>query len=364
MKLLVSGIGVALVAGAGISLMHPEPPVGKKSSPSALQFQESTVPRATSVAPPAPLYEKRGKELRQLKQEVRGLVEQQPDLTTGLFFLNPETEEFVTYKGSESFPAASMIKLPVLIAFFQDVDAGKIQLDEKLVMRPDLIASEAGAMQYDKPNSQYDALQTADWMITISDNTATNMIIDRVGGQDALNQRFQDWGLDHTKINQPLPDLEGTNTMSPKDLAVLMAKVSQGELLTPHSRDRALDIMRNTVTRTLLPQGIGDGAQIAHKTGDIGMAVGDVGLIDMPNGQRYVAGVVVKRPHNDPRAQELIRSISKLTYQAFSQRPVPRRKAPATSNLDKRDKSTEGQSINQPQSELSTTAPPTPTPSQ
>ena len=60
MKLLVSGVGVALVAGAGISLMHPEPPVGEKSNPSALQFQESAVPRTTSVAPPALPYEKRG----------------------------------------------------------------------------------------------------------------------------------------------------------------------------------------------------------------------------------------------------------------------------------------------------------------
>ncbi|MEM9136421.1 MAG: serine hydrolase, partial [Cyanobacteria bacterium P01_F01_bin.42] len=188
----------------------------------------------------------------------------------------------------------------------------------------DLIASEAGAMQYDDPGSQYDALQTADWMITISDNTATNMIVDRLGGIQVLNQRFKDWGLEHTQMNQPLPDLEGTNVMSPKDLAVLMAKVSQGDLLTAHSRDRALEILRHTVTDTLLPQGLERGAKIAHKTGDIGMAVGDVGLIDMPNGQRYVAGIVVKRPHNDPRAQNLIRAVSKLTYKVFSERAVPR----------------------------------------
>lgn len=325
-RLFGAGIGVAVIAGFAIARLHPESPEGTQAS-SSLQFQE--VPETLDTLEPAPLpqapdYEQPGKELRQLKQEIRGLVEQEPDLATGLFFLNPETQEFVTHRGSESFPAASMIKLPVLIAFFQDVDDGKVQLNEQLVMRPDLISGEAGAMQYDEPNSRYDALQVADWMITISDNTATNMIIDRLGGQTMLNQKFQDWGLSETKINQPLPDLEGMNTMSPKDLAVLMGKVSQGELLTAHSRDRALEILRHTVTNTLLPQGLGQGAQIAHKTGDIGMAVGDAGLIDMPNGQRYVATVVVKRPHNDPRAQELIRAISRLTYQEFRDRPVPR----------------------------------------
>ena len=64
------------------------------------------------------------------------------------------------------------------------------------------------------------------------------------------------------------------------------------------------------------------------------MAVGDAGLIDMPNGQRYVAAVVVKRPHNDPRAQELIRGISKMTYKVFSERPVPRPPKPSEASAD------------------------------
>jgi beta-lactamase class A len=71
------------------------------------------------------------------------------------------------------------------------------------------------------------------------------------------------------------------------------------------------------------------------------MAVGDAGLIDMPNGQRYVAGVVVKRPHNDPRAQELIRSISSLTYKTFSERPVPRPK-PAAAEVTAAPESSDG----------------------
>ncbi|HEY9844985.1 MAG TPA: serine hydrolase, partial [Candidatus Caenarcaniphilales bacterium] len=103
------------------------------------------------------------------------------------------------------------------------------------------------------------------------------------------------------------------------DLTKLMTLVGHGDLLSLRSRDRLLAIMRQTVTNTLLPQGLGAGATIAHKTGDIGSAVGDTGLIDMPNGQRYVATVIVKRPHNDPRAQELIRQISRLLYYHQSQ---------------------------------------------
>jgi hypothetical protein len=81
-----------------------------------------------------------------------------------------------------------------------------------------------------------------------------------------------------------------------------MTRISQGELVSMRSRDRVLDIMRGTVNRSQLPQGLGKGATIAHKTGDIGGLIGDVGLIDMPNGKRYSLTVLVKRSFNDDSA--------------------------------------------------------------
>ena len=98
-----------------------------------------------------------------------------------------------------------------------------------------------------------------------------------------------------------------------------MLQLHQGKLVSQQNRDRALSILRQTVTNTLLPQGLPPEATIAHKTGDIGSVVGDAGLITMPNGQHYVAAVMMQRPHNDPRAQELIRAIARLTYTALSQ---------------------------------------------
>lgn len=257
-----------------------------------------------------------------VKQTIQTLIASTTGLTTGMFFLNLDTGAYLDLAGSSSFSAASTIKIPVLVAFFQDIDAHKIRLDETLVMRPELIGAGAGEMQYKPAGSRFSALETATKMITISDNTATNMLIDRLGGAAALNQRFKSWGLTTTVIRNPLPDLEGTNTISPKDLAMLMTLVSQGDLVSMRSRDRLLDIMRRTKTNTLLPQGLGPGATIAHKTGDIGSVVGDAGLIDLPNGQRYVAAVMVKRPHNNAQAKELIRQISRQVYNHLSQ-PLP-----------------------------------------
>ncbi|MGB8698265.1 MAG: serine hydrolase [Thermosynechococcaceae cyanobacterium] len=330
LKLVFLGLGVSAMAGTAIAILHPEPHPSTLAN-SLVQFGKSVDGSGRSVDPKTAANAMRSaglatvpvldpaKEITAAKTQIQSLAAAQPDLGLGAFFYNPDTGAYLDLAGDQPFPAASTIKLPVIIAFFQDVDAGLIRLDEQLVMRKDLIASESGAMQYQPPDTKFSALETADNMITVSDNTATNMLIDRLGGSAKLNERFKAWGLTQTVIRNPLPDLQGTNTISPKDLSTLLMKISQGELLTPHSRDRALNILRHTVTNTLLTPGLGEGATIAHKTGDIGSVVGDAGLVEMPNGQRYVATVMVKRPFNDPRAQELIRKISAITYEALHQ---------------------------------------------
>jgi len=83
-----------------------------------------------------------------------------------------------------------------------------------------------------------------------------------------------------------------------------------------------LDILRRTQRDNLLPSGVGSEAQVYHKTGDIGTLLADAGLICVPTGKRYVAAVMVKRPNNDPSAENLISSISRVSYQHFSQASV------------------------------------------
>jgi beta-lactamase class A len=102
---------------------------------------------------------------------------------------------------------------------------------------------------------------------------------------------------------------------SSKDLATVLLKVNQGELISLKSRDRLLGIMQETKTRTLLPPGLEPGAIISHKTGDIGTVLGDAGIIDMPSGKRYIQVIIAKRPYNDIAARTLIQDMSRATYQ-------------------------------------------------
>ncbi|MGF1590857.1 MAG: serine hydrolase [Pleurocapsa sp.] len=258
-----------------------------------------------------------GKEITTLKSSLQQLAAQYPDLEPEVFIVDLDTKGFVSIKGEEIIAAASTIKLPILVAFFQDIDQDKIKLSEPLSITEDVIGEGSGNMQYEKPGTKFSALETADKMMTISDNTATNMLIKRLGGMEQLNQRFDKMGLKGTRLRNPLPDLTGTNTTTPEDLGNLLVKIDQGNLISLRSRDRLLYIMRNIARNTLLPEGLESDAIIAHKTGDIKPVLGDVGIIDMPNGKRYIASMLVKRPDNSPQAQEFIQKASHIAYQYF-----------------------------------------------
>jgi beta-lactamase class A len=261
-----------------------------------------------------------GQEMKWLQQRLAAVQPNYPVVNPSLFILDLQNGDYADLSGGKAFPAASVIKLPILIAFFQDVDAGKVSLREKLVMRPELIASGSGYMQDLAPWSSYSASYTVGKMIETSDNTATNMIIKRMGGARVLNARFRSWGLQDTAIRNWLPDLSGTNTVSAHDLSLVLAKLARGNLLSASSQSRAIAILKTCHTRTLLYPGIGPGGEIAHKTGDIGFAIGDAGIIFLPNGRRYIAAVMLKRPYDDPRGRDYIQAISRITYSYFLQR--------------------------------------------
>lgn len=329
-RLGIVGVGLATILGTVLANIDLTKPLFPGINLPFVQTSESTkiqaeVKPSTPTSPsPSPEPSKEASnsfplnhKLTSLEQKFAAFKKKYPQLEAGAFFIDLDSGSYADYNGSTVFPAASTIKIPILVAFFEDVDAGKIYLDEKFIMDKEVISGGSGSMQSQKPGTEYTALYTATEMIINSDNTATNMIIRRLGGAEELNKRFQSWGLEVTAIKNPLPDLEGTNTTSPKDLAYVLSRVNNGELVSLKSRDRLLDIMQQTKTKTLLPQGLEKDAVIAHKTGDIGKVLGDAGIIDIPTGKRYIGAVLVKRPHNDYTTRTLIQEISRTAYQHF-----------------------------------------------
>ncbi len=314
LRLLIVGVGIGAIVGTALFTFDPATRINSASSSSENELRQNQSPSNLNPGNFA-----LSQEIAPLKASVQKLASNNPAIRPGVFLIDLDDGRYVNINATASFPAASTIKIPILVAFFQDVDSGKIRLNEVLTMEKDDIAGGSGDMRNQPVGKTYKALEVADKMMTISDNTATNMLIKRMGGMQALNQRFRSWGLSDTLLRNPLPDIEGTNTTSPKDLGSLMAMVSRGGLVSMPSRDRILAIMRQNTRRHLLPTGLGEGATIANKTGYIGKMLGDAGLVDLSTGKRYTIAVMVERKiKDDPSAEKFIKSVSREAFQELS----------------------------------------------
>jgi beta-lactamase class A len=256
-----------------------------------------------------------------LQQQINQLKTWFPSLSgyeVSVYLLNLSDNSFVDIAGDRAFSAASIIKLPILMAFLQDVDAGKISLNETLTMKADDVVGGSGYMQDMPVGSRFSALEVISNMIITSDNTATNMAIDRMGGIQVLNERFAIWGLKQTRIREWLPDLQGTNTVTAKELTRVMLLLRQGKLLSPQSQQIAIDIMQRVRNRSLLAAGLGQGCTIAHKTGDIGFLLGDSGMVTLSDGKQYMITALVYSSYDDDAARDYIQAVSRTAFQYFN----------------------------------------------
>ena len=295
------------IAGLAVLLQGASLPIGAPTATPALIAAQPVVP------PPVPLVYSMDK----LRDGLAGAVDV-PKLRTGIFVLDPKNGRYLDLDGRKPYAAASMIKLPVLVSLLAAIDKGQVKYTDQLTIRQDLITGGSGSLQWRPVDSKISLRDTAELMMVVSDNTATNMIIDVLGGKEKLNREFASWGLAQTRINNMLGDFEGTNKTSPYDLVYLLARVDKGEVLSPASQKWLIDVMHHTRIRTLLNPGLGPGATIAHKTGDIGTMVGDVGIVFVPGGRKYIVSIQVERPFNDRRGNALIRVLSKGIYNCFS----------------------------------------------
>jgi beta-lactamase class A len=341
LRLLVLGIGLGVLTGTVLKQLAPRLAQGTMNTPrlntatTALALPQRGLPQGS--------FEPK-QELTALSQRWKALAAAQKDLKVGGYLLVLDDGRFAQLDPDVPLPAASAIKTPILLAALDDLDAGKLRWNEPLPLTKEVAGGGAGWMASRPMGTRFPFYEAATEMIRVSDNTATNLLIKRLGGKLALNARFQALGLGSTVVNNWLPDLEGTNTSSPHDLARSIALVDTGEKLSPRGRDHFRSILATSRTNTLLPLGLlkglgmessdpdsellARGVVVLNKTGDIGIAYADAGLIELPNGQRAVAAFMVKGPFNDPRSTDLIRAMAAAASEALvgrtSSPPTPR----------------------------------------
>ncbi len=182
--------------------------------------------------------------------------------TMGVWATDLQTGETVQFGAAyESFPSASTIKLAVLYELFRQVGTGKVDLAATWPMKAEDQVPGSGVLKDLQPGLQLPIYDLATLMMTISDNTASNLCIDIVG-MDMVNQAMDDLGFSgirlYNKFYKPHPD-RPKNQAVPVQLGRLMQKIVQQEVLTPTACSSILEMMKkaqNLYSARFLPERI------------------------------------------------------------------------------------------------------------
>ena len=257
-------------------------------------------------------------EIAPLKQQLTGLMAQYPSIKPSIYVWEYEQGQYIDIKSNEIYPAASIIKLPVLVRMFKSIEAGQFKLNDEMKMIEQYRSSGSGNMQYGQAGRSFTMDYLAKVMIEDSDNTSTNMIMAKMGGMDDVNIGLRDWGISTTFVRTWLPDLGGTNKTTAYDIAKLLYNLDNPGFLNINSRESIIDYMSHVKNDRLIQAGLGEGALFIHKTGDIGTMLGDAGIVYAPNGKKYIVVILAMRPHNSYQGKEFIVKASEMIYKAIA----------------------------------------------
>lgn len=249
-----------------------------------------------------------------LENQLKGLNKAYPSIKPAIFVWSFETGKYAAINSDKVYPAASIIKIPVLVQLFKSIEANQVSIYDEMTLTHYYRSSGSGDMQYAQEGRKYSLDDLAKVMIQDSDNTATNMLMSKVGGMDDINAGIRSWGLKNTHVQTWLPDLTGTNTTTAYDMAKILYNLENPSFLNINSREDIIKYMSKVKNNRLIQAGLPAGVPFIHKTGDIGTMLGDAGIVYMPSGQHYIVVILANRPHNDPAGVNFIKAASSLIY--------------------------------------------------
>lgn len=269
-------------------------------------------PRA-QVSPPiaADLESKLERRVQDLAAHVDGVVGYEVlDLTSGKRFGALE---------HSVFPTASTIKLAIVYELFKQAEEGRIKLDDRITLDRGKAVGGSGVL-HDLGAPTLSVRDYATLMVMLSDNTATNVLIDLVGLSN-VTARMQGLGLGATKLRRHMMDLEAArrgdeNVSTPADIVRLLQMLQTGAGLAPASRDAAIALLEKTkVSRLRL--GLPPGIETADKPGELEGVRVDAGIVFAKN-RPYILCVMTTYLKSEAEGERAIVDISRAVYEYFS----------------------------------------------
>ena len=250
----------------------------------------------------------------------------------GYSITNLETNEHLERRGDETFSTASLIKVPILVTLFDLADKKQLTLDDPVVLTELDKVGGSGALQFLRTPLTMPLWDIAWLMSTLSDNTATNLVLDRIKIRRVWT-KMEALGLPHTKVHSGsmtrlgsvAPDSSakyGLGVTTPNEMAQLFTLMAQGKAVNPVADSTMLWILRHNADDTKLAR-FNYNVRLSHKTGDVDQSRTDCGIFYLP--ARVVTCVLTKenadrRYWTDSEGNAVIGRIGEAVVKAWTSR--------------------------------------------
>jgi len=230
------------------------------------------------------------------------------------------TGQKLLLREDEVFPQASSIKIAVLAELYHQAQTGKNKLADLYTVQSSDLVADSDIMNGLTPGvSQITLRDLATMMVAVSDNSATNVLIDRVGMAN-VNALLDSLGLSHTRLRRKMMDLKAAaegreNISTPREMMTLLDVLYRGKVL---NRELTEDFFRmlSTHKSSFIPRELPDDVKIANKPGALEGVRNDSGVV-LLSGRPYIICVMTTYLHHEQDGEDAISRISLAAYRMF-----------------------------------------------
>jgi beta-lactamase class A len=199
-------------------------------------------------------------------------------------------------QADDPMPTASLIKLAVMIEVYQQAAEGKIKLGDPLTLHnADKVPGSGLLTEHFSDGASFPLRDAVRLMIAFSDNTATNLVLDKIG-IGATAQRMEAWGYPNTRINAKsfrgdttsiAPDRTkrfGLGSTTAREMVLILEKLESGKLVNPDACKEMLEHLKKCNDQDKFTRFLPAKTVVAHKTGSVSDIRTDAGIIYLPSG--------------------------------------------------------------------------------
>lgn len=220
----------------------------------------------------------------------------------GFKIINLVNGESYGYLNSEEFQAASLIKLPLITLVLEESEEKKLNLESIHTLKAEDKIGGSGSLQYSDEGEIYSLLELVELMGKQSDNTAFNILVNKIG-EDNFQNYISEIGMRNTFYD--------TNLTTIDDIALFFKKLYENRLVNEESKTQVFEFLRDTQYEEHLPAGLPEGVETFHKFGRELHVVNDGGIVF---GEEDFVMVILTKGVVEKEADEVFSNLVQLLY--------------------------------------------------